>query len=154
MVVGGMCCCGGLCMVAGGCVWLWGACMVAGGACMVAGGVCVVVGGCAWLPGGMCVWGACMVAGGHAWLQGGMHVCGGCAWWQGDMHGIRQDTVNERVVRILLECILGSTYGYVCACVDCCDLFGLSSEMDSVHILAFSMEISIEKIAIAIVHAF
>ena len=33
-----------------------------------------------WLPG------ACMVAGGHAW--------------------IRRDTVNERAVRILLECIL------------------------------------------------
>ena len=49
------------------------------GACMVEGG-CVVAGGHAWLPG------ACMVAGG--------------------MHRIQRDTVNERTVRILLECIL------------------------------------------------
>ena len=40
-----------------------------------------------------CGGGACMVAGGHAWLQGGVR-------------GIRRDTVNERAVRILLECIL------------------------------------------------
>ena len=40
------------------------------------------------------VWGACVVAGGHAWLRGG------------GVRGIRQDTVNERAVRILLECIL------------------------------------------------
>ena len=36
-----------------------------------------------------------MVAGGHAWLAGG-----------GGVHRIRRDTVNERAVRILLECIL------------------------------------------------
>ena len=54
--------------------------MVAGGACMVAGGMR----GCR---------GACMVARGHAWLLGGVHR-------------IRQDTVNEWAVRILLECIL------------------------------------------------
>ena len=36
---------------------------------------------------------ACMVVGGHAWLQGGVHR-------------IRPDTVNERAVHILLECIL------------------------------------------------
>ena len=58
-----------------------------GGACMVAGGV--------WLGGVHGCWGACMVARGHAWLPGGMHR-------------IRQDTVNERAVRILLECILVS----------------------------------------------
>ena len=58
--------------------WLWG-CAWLQRACMVVGGV----------PG---CWGACMV--------------GGCAWWQEGVHGIRQDTVNERVVRILLECIL------------------------------------------------
>ena len=60
----------------GGCAWLWGACIVGG-------------------EGGMhgCREGACMVAGGHAWL------------W-GDMCGICRDTVNERAVRILLECIL------------------------------------------------
>ena len=67
-----------------------------------------------------------MVAGGHAWLwggvwlPGGVHSCGGHAWLRGDMHGcqgvvcgcrvgarrIRQYTVNEGAVRILLECIL------------------------------------------------
>ena len=75
---------GGAC-VAGGHAWQW-AC-VAGGACMV--------GGCAWQGG--------MHGGGHAW-QG----------WQG-VHGRGAyvadttrygDTVNERAVRILLECIL------------------------------------------------
>ena len=65
MVAGGVCGCGGACVVARG------ACMVVGGmhgcrgACMVARGVCVVAGG------------ACMVAGGHAWLPGGMHGCQG-----------------------------------------------------------------------------
>ena len=57
------------------------------------GGTCVV--------GGVCGTGG--VVGGHAWLGtyvagGGMH--GGCAWQ------ILRDTVNERVVRILLKCIL------------------------------------------------
>ena len=64
----------------------------------------------AWLQGG----GACMV-GGCAWLkEGGVHGCGGGACVAvggmrgggGGMHGIRRDTVNERPVRILLECIL------------------------------------------------
>ena len=97
----------------------WGACVVAQeGVCMVApGGVCVVAPegvcmvapgghvwllqrGCAWLLlGGMCgcsgVVGGC--SGGYEWL-----LLGGCAW---DM--IRYgDTINERAVRILLECIL------------------------------------------------
>ena len=36
------------------------------------------------------------------WLLGGVHGC-----W-GSMCRIRQDTVNEQVVRILLECILVS----------------------------------------------
>ena len=63
------------------------------------GGVCVVApGGDVWLLLG----GACVVApgggGGCAWLLGG----GGHAW---DMTTHR-DTVNERAVRILLECIL------------------------------------------------
>ena len=106
----------------GVCVVAWGACMVApGGACMVApwGGVC----GCS---GGMCgcSWGACMVAPGgvHGCSPGGkrgcspggcMHGCswGGHAWllrggghaWDTTRYG---DTVNERVARILLECIL------------------------------------------------
>ena len=59
-------------------------------------------GGCAWW------WGACVV-GGHAWLgvcawKGGMHGRGACM--PCTPHQILQDTVNERVVRILLECIL------------------------------------------------
>ena len=64
--------------------------------CVVAPrGVCMVApGGCAWLlPGGGCVvaaGGVCMVA---PW---------GCAW---DMTRYG-DTINERAVRILLECIL------------------------------------------------
>ena len=62
--------------------------MVAPGGCVVApGGVCVVA-----PRGGMrgCSWGACVVAlGGHA--------------WDTTRYG---DTVNERAVRILLECIL------------------------------------------------
>ena len=106
------------CLLTGGgmCGSQGGACMVAGGACMVAGGgIC----GC---QGGICgCQGACMVAGGgmcvvtrgHAWLPGAcvlLGVCvvvGRCAWWQGrGVRGIRRDTVNERAVRILLECIL------------------------------------------------
>ena len=63
------------------------------GACMVARGACVVARGHVWLLGG------CVVAGGHAWLQGGVSGCGG------GMRGIWRDTVNERAVRILLECI-------------------------------------------------
>ena len=50
---------------------------------------------------------------GRAWMRGGMHGSRGCAWlqgghvWlQGGVCGIRRDTVNERAVRILLECIL------------------------------------------------
>ena len=83
--------------------------------------------------GGMHGRGACM-AGGHAWcgeayVAGGVHSRGHV--WQGDMHGrlgmcgrgggmhgrgvflaggcawqILRDAVNERAVRILLECIL------------------------------------------------
>ena len=67
---------------------------------MVAGGC--MVGGCAWLSGGVhSSWGACMVAGGHAWLPGACMVA------RVGMHRIRQDTVNEQAVHILLECILG-----------------------------------------------
>ena len=73
------------------------------------GGVCMARGH-AWQVGGwgVCGRGACVVgvcvAGGHAWsgacMAGG--VCGGGHAWQ-----ILRDTVNERAVRILLECILG-----------------------------------------------
>ena len=99
---------GGMC--SGGHAWQ-GVCVV--GACM-AGGV------------GTCMAGACIV-GRHAWwggacVAGGMHgrgACmeGVCVWqgehvWQGGMCGrgrawqILRDTVNERAVRILLECML------------------------------------------------
>ena len=47
-----------------------------------------------------------MVGGGRAWLWGGMHGCGGVCVIEGGMRRIRRDMVNERVVRILLECIL------------------------------------------------
>ena len=113
----------------GGGAWLlWGdmhgcsrgACMVAlgGHPCMVTPGG---VHGCS--GGGMC---GC--SRGHAWLlQGGMHGCSrggmhGCSWgacvvaprgvcmvalggcaWDTTRYG---DTINERAVRILLECIL------------------------------------------------
>ena len=72
-------------------MWLLpGGCMVAPrGACVVAleGGACVVARG-----------GACMVAPGVCvWLLRGGRV------WDTTRYG---DTVNERAVRILLECIL------------------------------------------------
>ena len=107
----------GACMagvyMAGGHAWLGcvhgrGACMagvyMAGGMC--GWGVCMAGGGHA-SQGGVCGWGACMaeglafMAGGHAW-QGGMHGGGGACVPQ----QILRDTVNERAVRILLECIL------------------------------------------------
>ena len=103
-------------------MWLvpWGACVVVpggvhgccGGACVVAlGGACVVARGGVWLLWGACVvapgGAACMVAlGGHAWLlMGGACVVapGGGHAWDTTRYG---DTVNERAVRILLECIL------------------------------------------------
>ena len=105
----------------------WGACMVAAGghawllpeACVVApGGVrgCSQ-GGHMWLFLGKCVW---LLPGGHAWfLWGGLHGCsrgmcmvaprGACVVaprghaWDTMRYG---DTINERAVHILLECIL------------------------------------------------
>ena len=116
--------------VAGVCVWQrghvwhggmhewWGVCMAGGMHCGeggmhgrggVHGGACVAGGAC--MAGGIHGEGVC-VAGvlcgrGHAW-QGGMHGRG-CAWQGGHAplpQQILRDTVNERVVRILLECIL------------------------------------------------
>ena len=79
---------GGVC-VAGGHAW-WGVCMV---------GVCAWWGGHVWQGvGGMCGRGG-MHGGRHAWW-GGACMAGGRAWQ------ILRDTVNERAVRILLECIL------------------------------------------------
>ena len=64
-----------------------------GGACMVlfGGGACVVL-----FRGGM-----------HGFIQGGVHgfIQGGHAWFF-QFFRIQWDTVNERAVRILLECIL------------------------------------------------
>ena len=107
-------------------MWLLGACVVAPGVCawlLPGGHAWLLPGGCAWLlpgvvhgcsrggmcgcsQGGMCgcSGGACVVAprgacvvapGGHVWL-----LLGGHAWF------FRSDTVNERAVHILLECIL------------------------------------------------
>ena len=60
--------------------------------------------------------GACVVGGMHGggWGVGmcGGEACmaGGCAWRGGRAWQILRDTVNERAVRILLECILVYTY--------------------------------------------
>ena len=68
----------------------------------MAGGVCVA--------GGVCGGGTC-VAGGHAW-QGACMVGEGSAWWGACMADTTRysDTVNERAIRILLECILVTRY--------------------------------------------
>ena len=104
VVVGGMHGCWEVCMIAGRNAWLQGVCMVAG-ACVVVG-ACVVAagGGMHGCRGASMVKGTCMAKGGmcgeggHAWQRGG-HV------W--DMTRYR-DLINERVVRILLKCILVS----------------------------------------------
>ena len=113
---GGMSGCRGACMVAGGMWLLGGHAWLLGGVhgCWGMGGVFWLQGGQPWLQGGMhgCQ-GACMVARGACMVAGGMRGCRGacvvvrgCAWWWGGMRGIRWDTVNERAVCILLECIL------------------------------------------------
>ena len=113
---------GGHAWLLGGHVWLLGGvhgCSgggvhgCSGGGCVVApGGACMVApGGCAWLWllwGGVCgcSWGACMVArGGVCVVAPGRHV------WDTTRYG---DMVNERAVRILLECILVGTD--ICPC--------------------------------------
>ena len=156
-MVGGMHGCGGhvwllgVCMVAGGVCGYWGACVVVRGMHGCQGlcgcrGVCMVMGG-------MCgCWGACMVAEGwHVWLQGGMRGCGrGHAWlvgghaWlpggacRGGMRGIQQDTVNERAVSILLECILVSITSHMPCfilrfCLNFCKILFLS-QLKKTHI--------------------
>ena len=102
---GGACVAGGVHgggMVQGVCAW-WGVCM-AGGACMV--GVCVLQGGMhgrghVWLGG---VHGG-VHSGGHVW-QGEACMARGHAWQGGHVWQILRDTVNERSVCILPECIL------------------------------------------------
>ena len=85
----------------GGRAWL----LQGGHAWLLPGGgwVCVVFsGGHEWFFSGACMIfsrGACVVfSGGHAWFFPG----------GGGMHRIQRDMVNERAVRILLECILVS----------------------------------------------
>ena len=67
--------------------------------------------------GGGGAWQGGVHGGGHVCWQGGMRANmvsmhggrGWHAWWPvggGGVNGIRRDTVNERAVRILLECIL------------------------------------------------
>ena len=74
-----------------------------GGGCVVAWGVWLLWGGHVWLLPGGHAWllrgGACVVApgGGPVWLLRGEGA------WDTTRYG---DTVNERTVRILLECIL------------------------------------------------
>ena len=92
-------------LLPGGHAWL-----LPRGACMVAqGGVHGCLGGHAWLlvaPGGMR---GCSQGGVHGCSQGGMRGCsrGACVvFTRGGVHRIRRDTVNERAVHILLECIL------------------------------------------------
>ena len=116
---GGIGCSRGVCMVVpGGHAWL-----LMGGVCGCLGACVVALGGmhgCSgehvWLlSGGMC---GCSQRGhtwllprGHAWLLGGCVVAARvCVVALGGMHGIRWDTeiLNERAVRILLECILVS----------------------------------------------
>ena len=97
MVAGG-------CIIAGGCTWLQGGVHGCGGHVWLQG-ACVAVGGMHGCGGHAWLWGACMVAGG----VGACMVVGGVHGGRGDMRGIRRDTVNERAVRILLECILVST---------------------------------------------
>ena len=118
-----------------GCAWLLGGIHGCQGVCMVAGGVCMVARGRVWLPGGVhgcqgCAWlpggmhgcqRACMAKGvhgkgggmcsegGHVWQRGAYVAKGRHAWWRwGHAWDTTRygDTINERAVRILLECIL------------------------------------------------
>ena len=109
-------CSWGACVVALGGAWLLpegGMCGCSGGwVCVVAQEVCMVAWGHAWLlPRGMwLLWGGmrgctggCVVAPvGHAWLlPGACMVAPGRGAWDTTIYG---DTINERAVRILLEC--------------------------------------------------
>ena len=102
-MAGEVCMAGGVCVAGGmhgrGCAW-WGVCM-AGGSYMAGGNV--------WQ--GVCVAGGACVAGGMHGREVCVVVVGGCGrWvWQGGVCATHM--VNERVVRILLECILVSEIG-------------------------------------------
>ena len=130
--------CGGACVVLFGGVWFYsgGVCVVlfGGRAWFYLGGMCGFIwggmhgfirGGVHGFIRGVCMVlfggeGACMVLfGGRTWFysrgacvvlfKGGMHgfIWGGRAWFF-QFFRIQWDTVNERAVRILLECILVS----------------------------------------------
>ena len=126
---GGVCMAGGACMAGGGHAWQGGGRAWQGG-CAWQGGACVVLfswgggharfysGGCMVLFGGGVrgfIWGgACVVlfgGGVRGFIRGGMR-----GFIRGGVRGffqffrIQWDTVNERAVRILLECILVSKY--------------------------------------------
>ena len=95
--------------------------------CMAGGGVRAWGGAC--IPKGMCVWRGLHGCEGHAWQQAclgghacpGVHVWGACmaggCVWPGSVHAMHDPpvwyyeirSVNERAVRILLECILVMT---------------------------------------------
>ena len=98
-----------------------------GGACMVLLGVC------GFIQGGMhgFIQGVCMVLfGGHTWFYLGGHAwfyLGGHAWFF-QFFRIQWDTVNERAVRILLECILVLWF------LPCCLIFLLSTHFRLVWI--------------------
>ena len=96
--------CGRGACVTGGCAWQ-GACVMGGG--QVAGGMCGR--GLCMAGEGECVMGVCVVGGMHgkgcAW-QGGHAWHGACMAHMPHLRQILRDVVNERAVRILLECIL------------------------------------------------
>ena len=76
----------------GGCAWFY-----LGGVWFYSGGMHGFIPGvCGFIPGGH-EW---FHSGGHAWFYSGGHV------WFFQFFRIQWDTVNERAVRILLECIL------------------------------------------------
>ena len=85
--------------------FIWGACvdLFRGHAWFYLGACVVALGGHAWFYSGGHAW----LLGGHAWFySGGMHgFIGGHAWFF-QFFRIQWDMVNERAVRILLECIL------------------------------------------------
>ena len=110
-------CSGGVCVVArggvhgcsGGCAWL----LQGGHVWFYLGGMRGFISGGmrGFIQGGMCgfIWGACVVLfggacvvlfGGRVWFYSGGHA------WFFQFFQIQWDTVNERAVRILLECIL------------------------------------------------
>ena len=103
---GKVCMAAGACIAGGWCAW-WETSVAGGmhGRGMHGRGACD--GGCVW-------WGTCMaagvcMAGGHAW-KGGVHSMGHAGHACSPPKQILRDTVNERAICILLECILFSIF--------------------------------------------